>query len=491
MKKSFIRMVAIVMALLTALSVPLSCTASAAKTEEGYNGYPLILIRGMDFNGIYYRLGTEEEQRCFKGIEAGPLIKALGKSVWKGITKWSLDAFLDEVCLYTTDIMGLMACNKDGSSRYDVSVSEYPLSLANYPEYKEWGTVNEMGILQTACQNYGAENVYYFNYDWRIDPFINAEKINAMVEQAKQDSGKDKVNLVCCSMGGIEAVSYMYRYGSDSLNRVIFLSSTVTGTHVTSDVLRGKVELNPNNFYRFVCQSVAPDSKVVQFLFSALYKMRAFDGLCRFANGFIAKAKDKVYDSFLTDTFGTMPTVWALVLPEYYDEAISYMFGGKEDEYADFIALTKVYQTMAAERDSMLKEAAAKGTSICLVAGYDRCCVPVYSGGQCNGDGTLEADRMLGGAVVSPLNGTLGSDYVPADSTRLSPDKKVDLSGVLFPDTTWAVRNLNHVGCTTDTDSSDFLFWLLGFEGEVTVNTDPRYPQFMVSSDGYTLAPQE
>lgn len=479
---------ALILALITVLNVsPAAFASYADEAEPAYDGYPVILIRGMDFNGIYYNLGAEDEQRCFKGVEAGPFIKALGLSVIKGAAHFSMDAFIDEICVYLTDILGLMACNKDGSSKYNVSVNEYPLSLAHYPEYKEWGIFNEMGILQSACKKYGAENVFYFNYDWRIDPFINAEKINAMVEQAKKDTGKDKVNLVCCSMGGIEAVSYIYKYGYDSLNRVIFLSSTVTGTHVTSDILRGLIEITPNNLYAFVSQSLAPNSKPVQFIFKALYKAGVFNGICRLANKFVEKAKDEVYDKFLADTFGTMPTVWALVLPEYYDEAKSYMFGGKEDEYADFIALADSYQKMAAERDDMLRQAEADGVSICFVAGYDRACIPLYTGGECNGDGTLEADRMLGKAVVAPLNSTLGDDYVPADPARLSPDRKVDLSGVLFPESTWAVRNLNHVGCSTGTDSSEFLFTLLGYDGRVTVTSFPAYPQFMYSPDGCQL----
>ncbi len=491
MKKSFIKVLSLTLALITVFNAAVTVFAAGEEQDtSAYDGYPLILIRGMDFNGIYYNLGSEDEQRCFKGVEALPLIKALGSSVFKGITHFSMNAFIDELCVYLNDIMGLMACNKDGSSKYNVSVNEYPLSLANYPEYKEWGDFNEMGILQSACQKYGAENVFYFNYDWRIDPFINADKINSMVEQAKKETGKDKVNLVCCSMGGIEAVSYMYKYGSDNLNRVVFLSSTVTGTHVTSDILRGLVEITPNNLYKFVSQSLAPDNKAVQFIFRTLFKLGAFNGISRLANGFVKKAKDEVYDKFLTDTFGTMPTVWALVLPEYYDEAINYMFGGKEEEYADFIALTETYQKMAAERDDMLRNAQASGVSICFLAGYDRCCIPVYTGGECNGDGTLEADRMLGKAVVSPLNSTLGEDYVPANPERLSPDRKVDLSGVLFPESTWAVRNLNHVGCSSGTDSSEFLFWLLGYDGIVTVKSNPDYPQFMVSADGYKLEKQ-
>ena len=185
MKNTFRKIISLLLALIMLLSVPVSAFAKDESAPE-YDGYPLILIRGMDFNGIYYKLGTEDEQRCFKGIEALPLIKALALSVFGGVAYRSMDVFIDELCVYLNDIMGLMACNKDGSSRYDISVQEYPLSLANYPESAEWGEDNEMGILQTACEKMGAEKVPHGDAGYEFE-LLDGYRMQIMVYEGDDE----------------------------------------------------------------------------------------------------------------------------------------------------------------------------------------------------------------------------------------------------------------------------------------------------------------
>lgn len=459
-----------------------SQTATVTDAAE-YNSYPLIIVRGMDFDGLVYKQGTPEEQNCFKGVSAGAIIKVLFKAIGSGVIHWSWEDGVEPVIEYVNDIMGLMACDENGNSAYDVSVKQYPSSLANYPETWDMGDDDEMGIIKRAVEKYGPANVYYYNYDWRLDPFIHADKLNDLVSAALRETGKDKVNIACFSMGGIETLSYLYKYGNDSVNRVAFMSSTFFGTHVTTDLLRGLVSINADRLHIYLNQMVARDRKVLTFLFDALYKIKVMDGLANLVNRIIPKIKDKVYDEFLLNTFGTIPAVWALVLPEGYDEAVEYMFGRDRDKYADFIKLTEEYQKMSSERSALLREFEAEGTSIVVCAGYNRACIPVYDGGGGNGDAILEADRMLAGATVAPVGETLGDGYVPATEGMLSPDRVVDLSGVLFPETTWAINGSPHVSASYGTEYSDFLFWLIEYEGRVTVNSNPRYPRFMSSSD--------
>ena len=460
-------------------------SAEATVTES----YPFIMIRGMNFGGLTYKAGTDEEQNTFGGVDAKELIGAIFKGIGSAIWHRSWNAFADVVCDYCSDIMGLMACDENGNSKYDVSVESYPLALSNYPEFVEsLGGNDEMGIIKKAVDLYGAENVYYYNYDWRLDPLTNAEDIDALVNQALKDSGKSKVNIVCASMGGIETVSYMYRYGYEKINRVVFLSSTVTGTHVTSDLLSGKVYITPEYVNIYLHQMLAKNNKALSFLFDILYKTKVINGVCTLLNDkLVPNLIEEVYDVFLRDVFGTMPSVWALVLPEQYDDCISYMFSGKEEKYAGIIALSKKYQEMTASRDEMLLKAEKDGVSICLVAGYNSSCIPVYTGGGCNGDAILEADCMLGGANVANVGSTLGDNYKAENPNRLSPDKVVDLSNVLFPDSTWAVNGANHVGCGYGSDMSEFLFTLVNAKGKVTVNTFSQYPQFMTSPNGTDL----
>ncbi len=483
-----------ILAAILAFALAFTCCAPAfaegetAAPAADYDGVPFVLVRGMEFGGLIYKQGTDEERNCLGEIKAGELIKALSKGIASGVFHRDFDRFTDVIIDYVEGIMGLMACDEKGNSKYDVTVPNYPLSIANYPELENPGDENELGILKAASERYGAENVYYYRYDWRLDPFAHADAINNLINQALEDSGKSKVNLVCCSMGGIETLSYIYKYGAEKLNRVMFMSSTFYGTHVTTDVLRGMIEIDPFNLYTFAYQNVGGGNRAVKFLFDVLYKTKVFDGVCRLANDtLIPKLKDKVYADFLKPVFGTMPSVWALVLEDGYDEAIEYMFGGEEEKYADFIALTEEYQVLASKKEEVLKEAEAGGVSICVVSSYNSACIPVYPGGGCNGDAVLEADRMLGGAVVAKLGSTLGDDYAAADPARLSPDKVVDLSPVIFPKTTWAISGSPHVACSYGSDYNEFLFWAVDFDGDISVNSSEKYPQFMLSSKNQEL----
>lgn len=477
---------------LLAFSMIFTCAVPAFAKSEGVpskvpesSPYPFVLVRGMDFNGLRYKMGTDEEENAFAGIDAGKLIGTVFKAIGSGIIHHSWNSFADVVCEYVESILGHMACDEKGNSKYDVTVKQYPLALSNYRDFDDLGDWDEMGLLKKAVELYGADNVYYYNYDWRLDPLMHADNINALVNQALSDHPEaEKVNLLCASMGGIETVSYLYKYGCEKLNKIVFLSSTITGTHVTTDLLSGKVEIT-SSWLNIYLQQLVSDNKPLKNFINVLYKIKLMDGVCNLANNvIIPNIKKEVYDVFLRDTFGTMPALWALVLPEGYDECISFMFNGTGDKYKDLIALTKEYQKMAAQRDDMLRQMEADGLSILLVAGYNSSCIPVYTGGGCNGDTILESDRMLGKAVVAPIGTDLGKDYVAKNPDKLSPDRIVDLSSVLFPENTWAINGAKHVGCNYGSDMSTFVFTLVNAEGKADIHTFEIYPQFMASTTG-------
>lgn len=477
------RLIALILSIVIVISCVLPAFASEKKTIK--DGNPVILVRGMDFMGLTYNMGKEDEANCFGGVEAGELIAALMKALAIRVFTGSTDRFVSSFVEYLDRIMGKMACNPDGTSKYDISVTEYPLSLANYPELWNCSDECEMGFLKGAVERYGAENVYYLNYDWRLDPFVNAAKINDLVNTALKDSGKEKVDIVCCSMGGMVTVSYMYKYGWDKLDKVIFQSSTICGTHVTTDLLQGKVDITTQNVYIYAKQMLASNNKALGNLFDILYKTGVIGGLVNFVNGLIPKLKEPVYDMFLRDTFGTMPAMWALVLPDDYEAAKEYIFSGREEKYSELIALTDEYNKMQSQRDEMLKKAEADGVYIALSAGYNGAVIPVYTGGGGSGDHILESDLMLGHGKVADLGKDFGSSYT---GERVSPDKMVDLSDCLFPDTTWAARDMMHVPLNYGSDALELVFTILEYDGRFTVDTDPRFPQFMKGDGGCGLS---
>ena len=482
--------------LLIPCAAPLSAGAAEkaqtaqAQTEGGKR--PFLLIRGMLFAGLTYKAGTPQERNAFAGIKVTDLLGALGKAVAGGLWKRDLNVFTDTLVDYARDLMGLMACDKNGQPLYDTTVESYDQSLAHYPEFLaglNGNCAREIGILQRAVEEYGAENVYYYNYDWRLDPFYHAEKIAALIDTALKDSGAAQIDLACASMGGILTIAYLTKYGADKLHRVLFLSSTFCGTYVTGDVLRGEVRFTGETVYNFLQASVGSGNRALSFLLRVLHAMRVFRVVDRLASFLVPRIKDRVYDTFMRDTFATMPIIWALVQPGVYDECINYMFGGREEEYANLIALTQEYQKMIAGRNKMLRKMVKNGLELCVVASYDLPVVPAYAHSNVQGDTVLESKWMLGGATVANYGETLPADYKPENPSRLSADRMVDLSKVLFPEYTWAIKGAPHVSSDYGTDYSEFVFWLLRTKAQPNVSDSPQYPQFMRSSYSQELVP--
>lgn len=457
--------------------------SSSVKSE-----YPFVLVRGMDFSGLYLDYGTENEKNCIQNLSFINIMKTIIKGVGAYVKTGSIRGLMDVALEYTDSVLGSMACDNNGDSLYNVSVETYPTAVSDYPELLNDDAAsmsNERGILKSAAERYGAENVYYFTYDWRLDPSDTADSLNALIEQAKADHNAEKVNIICCSMGGVVVDFYMYEYGFNSINKCVFNSSTFCGTYVTTDLLSGKVEITETALYNYFSNLI--DSS---FVADCLSKIGVFDSLSKLAMTIIDSEKEYVYDSFLRDTFCTMPAVWALVQPEKYDECIDYMFPTEQmkEEYAGLISRADELQKVMAGMDDLLLSLPENGVKVVVVGSYNTPLIPVYESAATQGDGVLETALMLGGANVTNIGESFDESYIASDPEKLSPDRCVDLSSVLFPEYTWAIKDAEHVSGSYGTDYSDFLFWLIDYDGQPTVSSSDRYPQFMVSDSEGSLA---
>ena len=469
---------------------PAEVKAEKNPSETGKR--PILLVRGMLFAGLTYKAGTPDERNAFSGIKVPEMLGALSKAISGSLLKRDMNVFTDTLVDYARGLMGLMACDKNGQPKYDTTVESYDQSLAHYPDFVaslQGKSAAEMGILQRAVEEYGAENVYYYNYDWRLDPFYHAEKIAALIDTALHDSGQKQIDLACASMGGILTIAYLTKYGADKLHRVLFLSSTWFGTYVAGDVLRGDVRFSGETLYNFLQAMVGSENRGVSFLLRVLHTMRVFRVVDHLASFLVPRIKERVYDTFLRDNFATMPVLWALVQPDVYEDCVNYMFGGKEAEYATLIAMSKEYQKMIAGRNKMLKKQIKNGLEVCVVANYDLPVVPAYVHSDETGDTVLESKFMLGGATVAKFGKTLPESYRPANPVHYSADRMVDLSKAFLPESTWAIKGAPHVASDYGTDYNEFVFWLLRKKTQPKVDDSPQYPQFMRSSNAMELVP--
>lgn len=448
------------------------------------NNVPVIIVRGMDFGGLYVDCGTENEKPAIN-TDAGMIVKGVFKAIGNGIAKFSFDGIIDGVAELATDIFVNLSMDEKGDSLYNVGVPKYPESADNYENLRN-GEGFEYGMVRTCIEAFGEGHTYYVNYDWRLDPYVVADDINVAVEAAIKNTGHSKVNIVCCSMGGIMTVAYLDEYGYDKVNRCLFMSSTFCGAQVASDLLCGKVDIAPENLYNML-KNLTANQSILSFLIDAVDFVGGFDALTKLTDWIFVNYKDRIFADVIKPIFGKMLTLWGLAQSEDYENAINYMFGGRTEENKAFLNRADALQNMMSRRTSLINKMVENGVGIAVVAHYGTPVVPVYENSHFNGDGTLETYQMSGYATVAPYGKTLGEDYIAKNPGYLSPDRAVDLSTALFPEYTYIIKGAPHVAGSYGTDYADFLVWLLSYDGEFYAGASERYPQFMLSDSSQKL----
>lgn len=479
------RIIGLILAVVIALSAVLPVFAQAEHNPETCTDVPVLVVRGMDFGGLYTDVGTDEQAPAMQADA-----KNIVASVFKGLFGSALTLSLDPTIAAAVEIAGgifeNIKMNSDGTSKHNTGAIEYPLAAQNYEALCN-GVDSEYGMIHSMIDEIG-DHAYYFNYDWRIDPFVVADDINEMVERMVEETGHDKINIACCSMGGIMTLAYLTEYGYGRVNRVCFMSSAFCGGQVCSDLLAGQLEIAPDTLYN-IAYDATKDIPVVGTLMKALKFVGAFKLVSALAGKITDKYLVTVSDEVLFPVFGGTLTFWALVQPEDRQPAIDFILKGRPEDYPVLYSKIRAVWAMIDGRNALLNEMLENGVQIAVVAHYDSPLIPVFEGASMNGDGVLETYEMSGYATVAPYGETLGDDYVAENPEYLSPDRVVDLSTAILPEYTYIIKGAPHVAGSYGTEYADFFVWLMTYDGEeFYAGVNPDYPRFMLSDDSQTLA---
>jgi len=81
-------------------------------------------------------------------------------------------------------------------------------------------------------------NLFVFPYDWRWnlnltagdDPYDDLKSLNEKIEEVKQTTGSDKVDVIAHSMGGLIAKLYIKKYGQNSVDKFIDIGTPHLGS---------------------------------------------------------------------------------------------------------------------------------------------------------------------------------------------------------------------------------------------------------------------
>jgi len=463
---------------------------AAEETVTDYDGNPVVIVRGIDFGGLVnLDDGTKAMKVGVFDILETVIDLLLGKFYY------DKDDFITEPALdLVWDIMGPIASNPDGSSMdANVGMKQYYSSIDEFPEEltDDYLEISGEGNLALSLRDrIGAENVYYFTYDWRKNPKTIAAELDAFIKMAQEKSGKDKVHIAALSMGGMVTTAYMYYHGTAALESVAYLSAAHNGTYVCGDALNGRIVFTPDTLEQFLLGLIG-DGGLNFVTWLALKIARIFgvtDMLCDFLNGFVEDSSEAAYTGGLRDILGTAAGMWALCPDEDFASGREFIFSGAEDKYASVISQLDGVEKFVKSTEDTIAKAYADGVKVVFTSNYNQPLIPIYPRAVLNSDSTLESDLTSNFATIANYGETLSDEYIATKAPEfISSDKVIDASTCLYPEYTWFIKNADHVAFKHGSEFADFAIDLILCENQPTVKTFPEYPRFMVADVLYNL----
>ena len=424
--------------LLAAVMIFSMCIPSFA---AGYDEHPTIYVTGARVNHIYAADGS----LLFPNdVDGGQVLKDALKpcleKLAKGVITNDYDEWAQEFHDALVKVFGGLNLDKNG----EASDGSYPEHPYNYS-------------LPVKTSGYGGYD-YRLWYDWRLSPLDTAEYLKMYVEEVKGVTGESKVNIIgrCYGANVVQAYLALYpEHAVEHVDDVAYLSSSVEGIDGIGAFFSGRIELDDQavtNFVNYFMENddIIEDETTRSFITATVELLNYTKVLGLTGEAlelFIQKVKKDVIPLALLDTFGGWPSYWSMVPVEYYEDAKALIFEGIEDEYAGFIQKCDDYRNKVQLKTiETLESLSEQGIDFYMISKYNFPEMPVYKNAVNLSDGITSVKRQSFGATCAEHDGVLSESYIKSlkDTKYLSPDRMIDASTCLFPETSYFVKDMYH-----------------------------------------------
>jgi len=433
--------------------------------KEGVKQYPIIVLPGIS-QTISYLVDENGEKilnadgQELKGglliIDTAGLVQKIFKTVFFPLVKSLIsqkDAGLSQA-IYELglDLFSTQASKPDGTTVNRFAIDEYNYPLSEFSE-EDRDYFYRRIPMQDYAQAVGEEYIYVFSYPLLGNPIENGKKLHEFIQMVKEQQNTDKVNIASVSMGGTVLASYLNYEEADynDINCIINVVSLLNGTDIIADFLtRGYEGFNLEDQFFFS-----------EYLPEVFKELTGSPALGYVANILVRLLPRKVLESMITAAadaaFGQLivnsPQFWAMIPNDRYDAlAEKYLLDPervllKEKTDAFHEAQSNLSVNLLKARDEY-------GVKVGFIAGYNL----TYLDGDYNffgavkstfknsSDAIIDIDSATLGATFAPAGKQLPQDYIDSltDKSFVSPDKNIDLSTALMPETTWVFKNQHH-----------------------------------------------
>lgn len=351
---------------------------------------------------------------------------------------------------------------------------------------------NKRNNSQMGDKGYFAWNDYWFHYDWRLDPMETADEFNSFIKDIKRTTGCEKVGIAATCLGTNIVMAYVAKYGVEDIQGIGMDGSVVGGAEILSEVICAKFDVDPPALIR-----ILKDVEGLGLFSIDEFIMETIDMLVQtgILEGVISTTENIFYDKLIAgttsalalSTFYTWPNYWACVSPEDYESAKYYVFGEEGSEkrikYAGLIEKLDNYDKEVRRRiPELIQKIKDGGANLGVISKYGFQIIPNCTSSDVVSDQFASVKRSSFGATTSSVYETLSDEYIAQRVSEgkghyISPDKLIDASTCLTPDSTWFIKGSTHSKWTNY--ELKILYEVASADRQLTINDFP-YSQFMV-----------
>lgn len=467
----------------TLLACALLTTVGAAYSINGdITEYPVIMIPG--YSGTELVMVDEEgnEERIW-GINMDSILDRvvsrivdLGKGL--ALTVKGNPEYLGKTVGEELEAeLEFMKMNPDGTSKYDVRIENEVTLHTNMAYIKENGLsesyIYEPELSAEIAEYIGEENIFFFTEDWRTSVYDCAVRLDSYIQDVKEITGKDKVNIVAISHGGQVSATYLSMFGyKQDVNNAVLTVPAIGGAALAYDIMSHNVKLDEETLVYYIEHGFDNEGHYAWLLEAE--QLGVLDDII-----------EELYP-YVENVIGNFLSIWDFIPLEYYDQLRDEKLDPIENagiiEKSDFIH----HEIMANYNENLQKCVNEYGINISIIAG---CGIHAVSGLDSNSDAIITTNDSTG-ADCAPYgkrfaDGFTGSGACCSNPAHdhVSPSMEIDASAGYLPENTWYVEGLYHGMTFHDEYSRSLTLKTLLTDEIVNVHSDPDYPQFRESTN--------
>ncbi len=320
--------------------------------------------------------------------------------------------------------------------------------------------------------SYNVNISYCFAYDWRLSPYDHVKRLDAYVNQVLSTTQQEQVSMYARCMGGsllMAYLEYLDEIGeTGKVKNVMFCDVLSNEATVISKAFSGQIEFDAKLVEKYTGQLdfCGKTGDGVGFEFSEVLHEIVFKTMDFFNQVNVTdKALDgvemlyeKLYKALIpallhATGMATQVNYWTEINEKDMDAALNLVYGEEGSElrtkYAGLIEKIQYYREhVSSDLDGFYEMLEKNGIHYGFIGKYGFMNAPFTADADLLSDALVSLTHATYGATTAPVGKTLSEDYLAKVSEEnlkyIAPDKQVDLSTCVSPDTTWVLKNAHH-----------------------------------------------